>query len=370
LKSAWLEVKGGKISQSINLFLQRLLEEKLVDAVLVPMELPTGSDTAPTLVTEPGILAQACPLAPVMPVSMARVVSSLTRVAPSKRKIGVVLRPCDLRALVELVKLKQASLENLLLIGLDCLGTYSPADYREYHQKTSSPTDEFLRRARDGDETNLREACRVCEYFTPLNADLVIGLLGTDTEKQILLQAMTPQGEEVLDALKLPEAEAEGRETAIAGLKEKRLENKERLFDRVRKEMSGRDNLLDIFAACTNCKNCVEACPICYCKECFLKSPAFEWEAEKFLDLAEKKGALRMPADTLLFQLTRLNHVGLSCVGCGLCQDACPSDIPLLALFRHAGDEVQALFEYVPGGNLEEEPPLTMFDEEELSWVG
>ena len=211
MKSAWLEVKDGKISESINLFLQRLLKEKLVDAVLVQTELTTRSDVAPTLVTEPAVLAQACPLVPVMPVSMARVVSSLTRVAASKRKIAVILRPCDLRSLIELVKLKQASLDNLLLIGLDCLGTYSPADYREFRQGTSHPTDEFLRRAKDGDETSLREACRVCEYFTPMNADLVIGLLGMDIERQVLLQAMTPQGEEVLEALRLPEGVAEGR---------------------------------------------------------------------------------------------------------------------------------------------------------------
>ncbi|MBU2608113.1 MAG: Coenzyme F420 hydrogenase/dehydrogenase, beta subunit C-terminal domain [Chloroflexi bacterium] len=365
-----MEVKDGEIEASINLFLQKMLEEKLVDAVLVPAELPNKSDIAPTLITEPGILAQARPLAPVMPVSMARVVSRLTRVAPSQRKIAVLLRPCDLRSLVELVKLKQASLDNLLLISLDCYGTYSPADYREFCQDTPNPTDEFLRRVKDGDELNLREACQVCEYFVPQNADLVIGLLGVDVEKGVLLQAMTAQGEDVLAKLNLPGAEAEDRGAAIASLLAHRVESKERLFERVKKEMSGRDNLLDIFAACTSCYNCVEACPVCYCKECFLKSPAFEWEAEKYLDMAEKKGALRMPADTLLFHLTRLNHVGLSCTGCGLCQDACPSGIPLLPLFRHTGDEVQALFDYVPGRDLEEEPPLTMFDENELSWVG
>jgi len=223
LKSAWLEVKEGKISDSINLFLKRLLEEKLVDAVLVQTELPDKTDVAPALVTDPAVLAYACPLAPVMPVSMARVVSRLTRVAPGKKKIAVVLRPCDLRALIELVKLKQASLENLLLIGLDCYGTYSPADYREFRQQIKDPTDEFLRRVKNEDKTGLREACRACEYFTPLNADMVIGLLGSDIEKHLLLQAMTPKGEDVLVFLKLPEAEVEGREAAIDGLKAGRL---------------------------------------------------------------------------------------------------------------------------------------------------
>ena len=370
MKNAWLEVKEGKISDGINLFLKRLLEEKLVDAVLVQTELPGKSDVAPALVTDPAVLAYACPLAPIMPVSMARVVSKMTRVAPGKKTIAVVLRPCDLRALIELVKLKQASLENLLLIGLDCYDTYSPADYREFRRQMKEPAEEFLRRVRNGDETNIREACLACEYFTPLNADMVIGLLGAEIEKHLLLQAMTPKGEDVLASLNLPEAELEGREAAVAGLKTKRLENKKKLFGRVKSEMSGQENLLKTFAACTSCYNCVEACPVCYCKECFIQSPTFEWEAEKYLEMAEKKGALRMPADTLLFHLTRLNHVGLTCVGCGLCQDACPGGIPLLALFRNVGEEVQSLFDYTPGENPEEELPLTLFDEDELSWVG
>ncbi|MFC1870355.1 formate dehydrogenase, partial [Chloroflexota bacterium] len=338
--------------------------DKLVDALLVQTELSPGKDVAPTLVTEPAVLAHACPLAPVMPVSMALVVSRLTRVAPSKRKIGVVLRPCELRALIELVKLKQASLENLLLIGLDCSGTRSLADYRAFHQGAAGSVDAFL--AKDGGD--IREACQVCEYFTPWNADLVIGLFGVDTTRQVLLQAMTLQGEEVLAALKLPEAVAEGRETAIAEIKAKRLQKKKEMFERVQGETAG-DNLPGIFASCTNCHNCRVACPVCYCRECFLESPTFEWEAEKYLALAEKKGALRLPADTLLFHLTRLTHVGISCVGCGLCQDACPEGIPLFPLFRFTGDKAQELFDYVPGRSLEEEPPLTMFQEDELGWV-
>ena len=370
MKSAWLAVKEGKISDSINHFLRGLLERKLVDAVLVQAELPGKSDVAPTLVTDPALLVYACPMAPVMPVSIARVVSKLTRLAPSTKKIAVVLRPCDLRALIELVKLKQASLENLLLIGLDCYGTYMPADYREFRREMKEPVEEFLRRVKGGDETKIREACQVCEYFTPLNADMVIGLLGADIEKHLLLQAVTEKGEEVLASLNLLEAEVEGREAAIDEVRAGRLENKKKLFDRVKKEMSGQENLANTFAACTGCYNCVEACPVCYCKECFIQSPTFEWEAEKYLDMAEKKGALRMPADTLLFHLTRLNHVGLTCTGCGLCQDACPSGIPLLALFRSVGEEVQSVFNYTPGKNPEEEPPLTVFDEDELSWVG
>ncbi|MHC4789323.1 MAG: hypothetical protein ACYS8K_09010, partial [Planctomycetota bacterium] len=45
--------------------------------------------------------------------------------------IGVVLRPCEIRAFIELVKLQQASIDPFLIIGVDCWGTYSVQDYAE-----------------------------------------------------------------------------------------------------------------------------------------------------------------------------------------------------------------------------------------------
>jgi hypothetical protein len=40
----------------------------------------------------------------------------------------VVLRSREIRALIELVKLQQANLDNLTIIGVDCLGTYEVDD--------------------------------------------------------------------------------------------------------------------------------------------------------------------------------------------------------------------------------------------------
>jgi formate dehydrogenase subunit beta len=285
--------------------------------------------------------------------------------------VGVVLRPCELRALIELVKLKQASLENLVLIGIDCFGTYSAPGYGEFCQETSTPTEEFLKRIKSGDDPRLREACQVCEYPAPLNADLVIGLIGMDLEKNIIIQANSPEGERLLEAMELSEStDGKKRETAISKLMAWRTEKRDKLFSQSQGEVTGLENLLSTFAPCVNCHNCRVACPLCYCKECIFDSPTFEWEAEKYLGWAEKKGALRMPTDSLLFHLTRLNHMVTSCIGCGLCQDACPNNIPVFQIFRQVGAQVQEAFDYVPGRSLEEELPLSVFREDELSEVG
>ena len=66
---AVLAVKDGRLTETINAFLKRLLDEKLLDALLVPMEVPTKNMVAATLVHDPEMLKYASPLAPVLPVA-------------------------------------------------------------------------------------------------------------------------------------------------------------------------------------------------------------------------------------------------------------------------------------------------------------
>ena len=68
------------------------------------------------------------PFAPVVPVNGAKIASSITA-KPSNKKVAMVLRSCEIRGLVELVKLKQANLDNVLLIGIDCIGRYENLDF-------------------------------------------------------------------------------------------------------------------------------------------------------------------------------------------------------------------------------------------------
>jgi formate dehydrogenase subunit beta len=370
-KSANLPVRDGKVLETIRAFLGSLLEKRLVEALVVPLELPGGDNVVPTLVSSPDKLQLANPLAPVMPVNSARVVSAITAVSPSPKKLGVVLRSCELRALIELVKLKQASLENLLLIGIDCLGTYSVSDYGRLVREKSSPVADLLSKFREGKENPLlRKACQVCEYPIPGGADLVIGLVGVDFDKGILLEAATLEGKRIIEELGLEEGAVKEREVAISQLVSQRVTKRGQLFEEIQKRTHGLENLMAVLATCLNCHNCRTACSLCYCRECFFDSPVFEFEAEKYLGWAQRRGALRMPADTLLYHLTRLNHMVISCVGCGLCSEACPNDIPVFEIFRLVGHQVQKTFDYVPGRSLDEELPLTTFRETELTDIG
>jgi formate dehydrogenase subunit beta len=77
-----------------------------------------------------------------------------------------------------------------------------------------------------------------------------------------------------------------------------------------------------------------------------------------------------MPTDTLLFHLTRLNHMVISCVACGQCTSACPNNISIAKIFKSIGSKVQGVFEYKPGENPDEEIPQAVFKEDELHEMG
>lgn len=367
-----MRVKNRNLRQSINSLLADLLNKGLLEAVLVPQPVPSKDSVVQTLVTEPEKLEGANVLAPVLPVSSAQIVSHITRLGASPKPLGLVMRSCEIRALIELVKLKQASLDNLVTIGIDCLGTYSVRDYADMVSRKEDPTHSLLEGVKEGEEGSyLRPACRVCEHSVPAFGDLTVGFIGLEWEEKFILEAGSQRGEEILAALHLDSSQSfPQREKAISQLTQERINKRDELFSRTRKEISGWENLSSVFATCINCHNCMTACPLCYCKECFFSSSTFEFEPSKYLQLADRKGILKMPTDTLLFHLGRMNHMAICCVGCGLCEQACPSNIALLKIFKMVGHQVQGVFKYVPGRSLEEEIPLAVFKEDELEKVG
>jgi formate dehydrogenase subunit beta len=52
-----------------------------------------------------------------------------------------------------------------------------------------------------------------------------------------------------------------------------------------------------------------------------------------------------------------------------MCEDVCPVDIPVARIFKQVGEAAQAVFDYVPGKDPEEEIPIRTFVEDELHEV-
>ncbi|MBW2092413.1 MAG: formate dehydrogenase, partial [Deltaproteobacteria bacterium] len=127
-KTVKIVVENQNPLAALQGFLQSLLEDTELTAILVPLHLPGNNAVMPMLVTDPQQLDRADPLAPVFPVNAAKMVSKLTR-TPLGQKMAVMLRPCEIRAFVELTKLNQGSMEEVVIIGLDCLGAYETENY-------------------------------------------------------------------------------------------------------------------------------------------------------------------------------------------------------------------------------------------------
>jgi formate dehydrogenase subunit beta len=357
--------------ETMTAFLRGLLEKGIVDALLVPRRTPTGDNVVQTLFTDPTRLEGIDPIAPVLPVNSAKLVSDLTETGVVGR-LGAVLRSCEVRALIELVKLQQASLDNVVLIGVDCLGTYEMNDYAELAASNGNLSTDLLAQVKVGrlaphEGHQFRVACQMCEYPIPQGVDLALGLIGMDTGSEILITA----SDELAEKLELSPVEAPAaRREAVDRLVAERTAERDRRFAEFRHRVTDMPSLLAEFSRCIRCHNCMVACPLCYCKECIFRTATFDHASAQYFRWANRKGSIRMPTDTLIFQLTRLNHMVSSCVGCGMCESACPNDLPVATIFRAVGEKVQALFDYVPGRSLEDELPVATFREDELTSLG
>ncbi|MDY7079312.1 MAG: formate dehydrogenase, partial [Chloroflexota bacterium] len=270
-----IPVENNDTLASVRGFLKQLLEAEVVDALLVPMETPTGAIT-PALVSDPDLLDVANPLAPVMGLNAARIASRVSIRKPRGR-IGVVLRPCELRALVELVKLKQASMDDLVTIGVDCLGTYDVPAHNGMRTNGTVDMAALLATAQSGDLApqegyTFRDACQMCDKPHVEEADIVLELYGADLNAGIPIGLPDDIGARLALA---PAGEDERRAGVVEKVVTARTQVRDERFAEMRQRLE-QEGVERVLAACVRCHNCMTVCPICYCKTCLFKSPTFD----------------------------------------------------------------------------------------------
>ena len=372
----WYKIKrqGDDLLTDIRAFLKSVLELESINAILVPRQLPTKNAVMPALVSRPEFLDDADPLAPAFAVNSAKNLSRLTRKGLNA-KIAAVLRPCEIRAFVELIKLHQAAGAPVVIIGMDCLGAFTNRSYSVYiGENEGNPSEAFLKARLSGTQASengdLGSACQMCEQPVPEGADILIGLYGVNLDDGIFLEARTEAGREVLDQIGATQAKVpEKREQALQSLIDERIAVRDQVFEKTAEAVASIEKLAAYLAGCVNCYNCRVACPACYCRECVFTTDVFDHEPMQYLQWTERKGALRMPTDTVFYHITRLTHMSTACVGCGQCSNACPNDIPLTELFRMVSHRTQAAFDYQAGRSPDEPPPLLIFKEDEFSEI-
>lgn len=356
--------KGISMERTANDAIKELarncVEKGIVSGVVLLTRLPTGDNYSFVFTKDAETINSSTPIAPVMPVQAAKVLSKITKKESLARPALAVLRPCELRASIEISKINQLDLNSFIFVSFDCPGVYSLRNYRsDPEQVEEAFSKEFLNLSL----SNPRSLCSVCEDFTGELADIEIQFYGLSGTRIV---ARSKRGEEVLSALGWSQELEDVERDSIKDLLSERKKNRADFLGEFHSFVDTPDKLLDVLSSCINCHNCMRVCPICFCRECFFDSSALKVSPHLYIERAKRKGGLRFMPDTLLFHLGRMNHMSLSCVSCGMCEDACPNMVPVGRLFSLVSERTRSIFGYKSGVNPDEPSPFLEYKTEEL----
>jgi ferredoxin len=107
----------------------------------------------------------------------------------------------------------------------------------------------------------------------------------------------------------------------------------------------------DEMARCIRCYACRNACPMCYCKECFVERTLPRWVGEG-----------SNVTDTMIFHITRAIHVAGRCGECDACVRACPMGIDLKIINQKLNEDLFELYGHRAGVDPDEPAALSTFD--------
>ena len=306
----------NELEQKIRSEAERLLKENLVDVVIA-----FRKEDAP-LRPQPAFFTSIDDLENLVYNSLCanNLANYLTRY-PRETRIGMLVRGCENRSVNALVVEKQHARENLYLLGVPCTGII---DWRKVIAVTGEDILEFEEsdstltlRARHQSYTLpraelLHSSCQRCVHPNPLSADILLG------------EAL-PEGDPKLIRERVETFEALSRSERVAYFKQEA-------------------------ERCIRCYACREACPMCYCEECFVDHNTPRWT---------ESGTT--PAGTHAWHIIRAFHQTGRCTSCGACERACPMDIQMTYLTDKLGKDMWDIYQFAAGMDDKTPPPFASF---------
>lgn len=339
----WMVETHGDPLQAVHGFLSVIWNGFKLDKMMVPIDGNQSIDAMPAIYEKVNQLNQVNPFRPIMASNIARFIPDFIHQNPNK-KLGVVLKPCELRSLIEMKKHKDFPITNLITICVDCLGTYPIEEFQWRSQRKGSVeglTLEAIKHARQGSLVpyRFRPACQMCTAPQAYGASINFEIIGIPVRKYFLVKT-----DKKLDIsfLKKNNIITDFSSQDIIEIREKMLskitERNGRVKDRVMRGLSdvlpaNVDALVSHLADCGSCRKCIDHCPICS------------------VQLPKRTQNGKYDKEDLITWL-------ISCSGCGMCEQACPQDQPLATIFGFIRDQLIDPLEYVPGRSWDEKLPI------------
>jgi formate dehydrogenase subunit beta len=322
-----------------------------LDAMLAPVELPDHGGIVPRVIEHPDDLNIVNPFAPVMLGNTAPMVEGFVKAHPGSH-LAVLLRPCELRALVELKKRERvhfnpASSENsqgsLVIFGVDCPGTFLPAEYARHVEQHRDDAEMIKVALSYGSEGSLipyqvRTACQMCDTPAPIGADVLIGSISTVPKGYLLVIAQDEKVDSILNLRDTTdgmatEMEVVNRELMVGKLADKRTKLRAEMINKQTWQTDDFNSILTMLARCTLCADCLDACPL------------YEGELTGMLGVRD----IHHRTHPLLTELVGVSRWLASCSGCGMCQEACEHGVALTPIVITLSHRIQSELHYKPG---------------------
>jgi formate dehydrogenase subunit beta len=321
-----INVRDGDPIETIREVLRIPLENSLLDSIFLPVWTEDTQHPTPELVSSPEHISSADPFAPVMFCNSAS--TALHQVERNLQgRIGIVLRPCELRTFQFLVSESGLQAENAILISMDCLATFPLEDFGWRLDKADERdklTKTALHFAAQGGllPSRYRGSCQICDKPYPERADLHFELFGMETSVHIGVRS---DRDEVLQELGLGDvvvqpvtaSMVERRQRTLDRLLAWRMQSRAYASAHLSPEQKTIEGLIEHLRSCPTCQNVIrEHCPT-FEMEWISGSGAFQGEMLE-------------------------NWLGY-CGGCGMCEHACPEDFPIFSSIAYLSQSIDTI---------------------------
>jgi formate dehydrogenase (coenzyme F420) beta subunit len=238
-----------------------------------------------------------------------------------KEKIGIIAKGCDSRNIVTHILENKIKREQLVVIGVPCLGMI---DKRKIAAATEG---EILEVDESGDQITIKTStgtktfakaevmqqnCSVCTHRNPVIHD------------ELIAEPVPEQTD--VD----PYADVDAIEAMSA-------EERWAFYE-------------DLLAPCIRCYACRNACPLCYCPTCFVDESKPQWV-----------GKGQDPMDIRTFHFLRAYHCAGRCTDCGACERACPVGINMRLLTKKLNKDCVDLYGWEAGMAPDKRPALDIY---------